>query len=327
MHGIERRNDEIRLRKDLPAPSPGPNEVLIRPIRVAVTPTDVEIARGLFGFEGVLGRNFVGVVEDGGDGVERRLVGSRVACAGMIACGSCDLCRGGLGAHCRDRRIPGAIGADGGLAERICLPLRAVTSVPDALDDDQASMLRLVAEALHATRRVRFEGKPFISVLGDGPSGMVTAQLLARLNASVRVLGRFSEKLDLCERWGIKHRHIDDVGRRADQDVVVDCTDTADGLSHALGLVRPLGKIIATSLASPETIKGRQPAVDMTELVAREIELIGCFGGSMSEAAGILLRREVDVVSLFSRRARIDEGIEILRAAARPESLVVLVEF
>jgi hypothetical protein len=59
-------------------------------------------------------------------------------------------------------------------------------------------------------------------VLGDGPLGLVMVQVMSRLNASVRLIGRHADKLAICEKWGVKHRLADEVGRRDDQDVVVD---------------------------------------------------------------------------------------------------------
>ena len=75
-----------------------------------------------------------------------------------------------------------------------------------------------------------------------------TDAVMAKLNASVRLVGRYSEKLAVCEKWGIKHRHVDDVGRRSDQDIVVDCTGSPDGLDLALRLVRPRGTVVLKTL-------------------------------------------------------------------------------
>eukprot|EP00536_Pseudo-nitzschia_multiseries_P001456 jgi/Psemu1/3381/gm1.3381_g len=52
------------LRNDLPIPTPGPGEALIRVLRAGVCNTDLEILKGYMGFTGILGHEFVGIVEE-----------------------------------------------------------------------------------------------------------------------------------------------------------------------------------------------------------------------------------------------------------------------
>ncbi|MEO1237887.1 MAG: alcohol dehydrogenase catalytic domain-containing protein, partial [Planctomycetota bacterium] len=96
---------------DEPAPSPG--EALIRPTRLGVCATDIEICRGYMGFRGVLGHEFVGVVEAVGEKKDAEWIGRRVV--GNINCvrSVCDLCRAGLRDHARDRSVLGIKERDG----------------------------------------------------------------------------------------------------------------------------------------------------------------------------------------------------------------------
>lgn len=314
-------------RRSPPAAAAG--EALVRVTRVALTRDDLDEAhRG--GPAVTLGTQFVGRVEKINpvmngttSGWEpRRLVGALVAVQSEIACGKCDLCTRGLSAHCRAKVVLGR-GAkdgarDGGLADLVAVPLGSLVAVAEHVDDDRAVFAATVAAAAHTTQQIRVEGRPYITVLGDGPIGLLTAQVLARLNASVRVLGRHEHKLELCTKWGVKHRPLKDAGLRADQDVVIDCTGTREGLETGLRLVRPRGKVL---VKSPPT----EP-VDVGRVVEGEIELIGSRGGSLAEGVALIAREQVDVVSLISKRFRLEQGIEALRAAGQPESLRVLVE-
>lgn len=312
-------------------PAPGPGEALIRVTRAAICRDDLEQARGSApggggGAGGVtLGAQFVGTVEKINPALTgatmgwepRRLNGKLVAVNPDIACGKCDMCQRGLAPHCRARVRLGC-DRDGGLADLVCVPLSNLHLVPEHVDDDRAVFAASVAAAVHTATQLRVEGRPFITVLGDGPVGLLTAQVLARLNASVRVLGRHESKLELCAKWGIKHRRAEDAGMRADQDVVIDCTGTREGLGAALRMVRPRGKVLVKAVPTE--------AVDIGPVVAGEIELMGSRGGSIGEALALIGREQVDVVSLISRRFRLDQGVEAMRAAAVPETLRVLVE-
>jgi threonine dehydrogenase-like Zn-dependent dehydrogenase len=312
-----------RLEVNRPEPQPAPGEAVIRTTLAAVGGVDLEIAQELRGFTGVLGREFVGVVEaiEGEDNIG--LTGKRVVGSTNVFCGRCDMCQAGLSRHCRQRTILGMEGRDGCLAERFTLPAQNLVAVPDSVDDDHAVFAQSLGAAIQARRQLTIEGKPYITVLGDGPLGLLMVQVMARLNASVRLVGRYSEKLMICEKWGIKHRHVDDVGRRADQDIVVDCTGSSTGLELAMRLVRPRGKVLLKSLVAATSRMA--PGADLTPLVLNEIELIGSFTGPVEEAVSMLARAEVDVPSLISRRMNLDDGAEILQAAARPGMLKVVV--
>ncbi len=328
MRAIVFAEGRLAMQPRQPAPSPADGWAIVRPRKVGVCATDVELCRGLMNFTGIPGREFVGVVEsmnEGGGGTDgSELVGKRVVGSPNTFCGSCGLCRRGLRQHCRQRLTLGMRGLDGCFADRFTLPAANLVPLPDDVDDDHGVFACAVSSAIHANQQLTITGKPYITVLGDGPLGLLTVQVLAKLNASVRLIGRYSEKLALCEKWGIKHRHVDDIGRRADQDVVVDCTGSTEGLQLAMQLVRPRGKILLKSLTATQQ-NARWP-IDLTPLVRNEIELIGSQFGPIDEAVNMLRRMEIDVVSLIGRRMKLDDGPAVFHAAAQPGALKVIVE-
>jgi len=308
-------------------PEPAPGEALIRPTRLAIRSRDVASAKGLTGFTGTLGREFVGVVEavNSTRDADNAWVGRRVVGSVNIICGTCDMCRAGLSNHCRHRRILGTRDYDGCLADHFVLPVRNLAHVPDNVDDDHAVFSDPLASVLHAAHMIRLEGKPYVTVLGDGPVGLLAAQVMARLNASVRLLGKSPSKFGLCEKWGVKHRHVDEAGRRADQDVVVDCTGDPTGFVTAMGLVRPRGTILLKTV--PTFDDGATGAtVDLTPVVANEIQVTGARCGSMTDALAALSRNEVDTLSLITRRMRLGDGLDALRAAGDPDQIKVVLE-
>ncbi len=161
-------------------------------------------------------------------------------------------------------------------------------------------------------------------MLGDGPLGLLTAQVMVKLNASVRLVGRYSEKLAVCEKWGVKHRHADDIGRRADQDIVVDCTGSPDGLALATELVRPRGTILLKTLLSTQADAIR--TASLTSVVVNELTVLGSGFGPVTEAISMLAQGQVEVVSLISKRVSLASGTAILQAASQPGIIKVLVD-
>ena len=63
MLAIWLQNEELSVRDDLPVPDPSPEESLVRVIRAGICNTDLELTRGYYPFAGVLGHEFVGIVE------------------------------------------------------------------------------------------------------------------------------------------------------------------------------------------------------------------------------------------------------------------------
>lgn len=321
------------MSSDTPLPAARQGEAVIAPTRLGIASPDLGVIGGTFPFEGVIGHEFVGVVESveptpGHDG-HRALVGKRVVGSPTISCGSCDLCRHGLAQHCPTRKILGLKALSGCFAERFTLPIANLVEVPKGVHDDQAVFANAVAAAVHAAHMLRIEGKPYVTVLGDGVMGLLCAQVMARLNASVRLLGTQPAKFMLCERWGIKHRHVAEVGRRQDQDVVVDCTGSPRGLELALQLVRPRGKILLK--AGPTPMIGLAPGqeqhgADLALAAINEIEIIGSGPGRIAEGLHAIAKNTVEVLSMVSARFRLADALAAFKLAGVPEAVKVIIE-
>ncbi len=323
MRAISVVDKQPRFITNHPEPTPGPGEAIIRPRRMGVCTTDLELCKGYMDFTGVLGHEFVGMVEKVGSKTDQKWVGKRVVGTINCVCGKCDMCKAGLREHCRKRTVLGISGRDGCFADWFLLPVHNLLEVPSTVDDDQAVFTEPLAAAYQILRQLTIEGRPFVTVLGDGRLGLLCAQVMSQLNATVRVVGKHSAKLALCEKWGVKHRLLSEVGLRADQDIVVDCTGRAEGLQVALKMVRPRGKIVMKTTVAH---RPDNPLMDLSPLVIHEIQLIGSRCGPFPEALNALATGKVDVISLISRRMKLADGVEALRTAARKDVVKVLLE-
>ncbi|MEM0914854.1 MAG: alcohol dehydrogenase catalytic domain-containing protein [Planctomycetota bacterium] len=317
-----RLTPERRLHLDpaVPEPAPGPDEALIKPIRMGICSTDLELVKGYMGFAGTLGHEFVGTVEAVGSKKHKDWVGKRVVGEINCVCGVCDMCRAGLRTHCRNRTVLGILNHDGCFAEAFTLPVVNLHEVPDNVDDDTAAFTEPLAAAFQILQQLTIEGRPYITVLGDGRLGLLCTQVMASLNATVRCVGKHPEKLALCEKWGVKHRLLSDVGLRQDQDIVVDATGSPTGLTTAMQMVRPRGTIVMKTTVAPDS----DAAQDLSPLVINEIKVIGSRCGPFSVALDALSAGTIDVVSLISKRVKLKDMEKALPAARG--QLKVLVE-
>jgi threonine dehydrogenase-like Zn-dependent dehydrogenase len=332
-----------------PEPVLAPGEALIRPTRLLVSAADLDATKSSPdhpGFRGVLGSQFVGVVKsinlpaDASPALKARasLVGKRVVASPALPCATCDLCRAGLSPHCRARTVLGVHQRDGCFQDLFTLPLNALCTVTDSVTDDQAVFAHALSGALHAANMLRSEHNSYITILGDSVLAMLCAQVLARMNKTVRVLSSRPDRAGLCERWGIKHRPLAEPGRRQDQDVVVDCTGSSAGLKLAMQFVRPRGMILLKSPAALAPCPPGRPIgdvlpgspwttpVDLTPAVVNEVQIVGSRDGPIADALRILSENTIDISGLISKRFKFDDALAAMTAAAAPEALGIVID-
>jgi alcohol dehydrogenase len=308
----------LRLARDHPRPQPGSREALVRVQLAGICNTDLEIMRGYMGFQGVLGHEFVGLVEEAADAgwVGRRVVGE-INCA----CGQCPTCLAGRPTHCPHRTTVGIAGHDGVFAEYVQLPLANLHAVPEGVSDRQAVFVEPLAAALEIPEQLHIRPSERVVVLGDGKLGLLVAQVLALAGCDLLAVGRHLEKLASLERLGIPVR-LSSAAADLDAgcaDVVVDCTGRAEGFAGARRLVRPRGRLVLKS-----TFHGDNQ-VNLTSLVVDEVTLMGSRCGPFAPALRLLARGLVDVEALIDSEYPLEQGLEAFERAATAGVLKVLV--
>jgi len=298
-------------------PKAAGGDTLIRVRQAGVCATDLEITRGYMGFTGILGHEFVGVVEESAD---KGWVGKRVVGEINVVCGRCDLCVSGLSNHCRNRTVLGIVNRDGAFADYVRLPAVNLHEVPASVEDDQAVFAEPLAAAFQILKQVKLDNRKWVTVLGDGRLGLLCAQVLRNAGSPVRVIGKHADKLRLCDQWGIRSRALADITPRHDQEVVVDCTGSAAGLELAMQLVRPRGTIVLKS-----TFAEGKP-LNLAPLVIDEINVVGSRCGPFKEALKALAEKSVDVTSMIHKRMKIEQGVEAMELAGKPGVLKVVLK-
>ncbi len=305
--------------------APAETEVAVRPSLVSIDWFDIASMLRIDDATAFTpGREFVGtVVETGSKSAALRR--QRIVSSPDIVCGLCDLCRGGLSTHCRDRRLLGSPGCDGCLREQFNLPTMNVCAISESLPDDLAIFAAPLARALQAAWFTHLEGRPYITVLGRGSEALLAAQAMAKLNASVRVVSSCEATLHAADRLGVRHRPLEQVGRREDQDVVLDVSAPGGSITTAAAMVRPRGKIVLLRPLSPPGFD-MPDETDLRPLVENEIELLGSRGARLREAVTMLERGEINVEGLITQRFKLEHAAKAFAAAQDPSQLKVVIE-
>jgi threonine dehydrogenase-like Zn-dependent dehydrogenase len=306
---------QLRLDNDYPLPKPPPGEVRIRTLLAGICSTDLEIVRGYAGFHGVLGHEFVGIVEQAGDPA---LVGRRVVGEINAACGTCETCRSRHPTHCPNRTALGIRGRDGALAEFFCLPTANLHLVPEGMPDQIAVFVEPLAAACEVLDQVHVRPSDRAIVLGDGKLGLLVAQVLALTGCELTVIGRHQEKLAILSSRGIATRLGDESPVRQ-ADLVVECTGRAEGFQAARHLVRPRGTIVLKS-----TYHGLVQT-DLSGLAVDEIQVVGSRCGPFPAALRLLSQGLVDVAPLIEAEYPLSEAAAAFEHAGQRGALKVLV--
>src|SRR6266852_5393994 len=330
MSALVYRDTDLVLDRDYPIPAPVDGEALIRVLLTGICNTDLEIVRGYMGFQGVLGHEFVGVVEEiYGDVAQERyghLVGKRVVGEINAACyrPDCWYCQRGVPTHCPHRTTLGIVNRDGAFADYLMLPAENLHAVPEQVNDEEAVFVEPLAANFEMLEQVHLKPTESVVILGDGKMGQLAAQVLALVGCEVMMVGKHEEKLALAEKRGVRTYLLDDAERFAlgngrHADLVVECSGSAQGLEMALRLTRARGTLILKSTVSEKSL------IYLAPIVIDEIRIQGSRCGPFAPALRALSQKLVDVRPLISACYILDEGLAAFKHAEQKGVLKVLV--
>ncbi|MFL6207731.1 MAG: alcohol dehydrogenase catalytic domain-containing protein [Pyrinomonadaceae bacterium] len=293
-------------------------EALVRVTRSGICNTDLEIVRGYAGFQGTLGHEFVGVVEQAAN---EKLIGRRVVGEINAGCGRCALCRAGDARHCPERTVLGIVGRDGAHAEYLRLPAVNLLPVPDEITDERAVFTEPLAAACGILERTQITKDTRVAVIGDGKLGLLCAQAIKALtSADVTLIGKHQNKLEIARRRDIETVLVDQLTDTAARtfDTVVEASGAARGFELALNLLRPHGVLVLKS-----TFHGATEFAAARVVVA-EISIVGSRCGRFQPALELLKANAVDVDSLISEEYALADGLRAMARAGASGVLKVL---
>jgi threonine dehydrogenase-like Zn-dependent dehydrogenase len=317
MKALQYLNGRLQM-QDVARPVASGREALVRVTLAGICNTDLEIAQGYANFQGTLGHEFVGVVEESPD---PGLVGRRVVGEINAGCGTCELCRRHDPRHCLNRTVLGIVGRDGAFAEYLRLPAENLHPVPDAVGDRSAVFTEPLAAACEILEQVSIASSDRVAVVGDGKLGQLIARVLKMTGCDLWLIGKHKDKLDVARQAGIRTVWHGDSAVFPEErfDLVVEATGSPQGLDAALALTRPRGVVVLKStLHGPVTL-------DTSRIVVDEISLVGSRCGRFELALAFLAAGAIDVEPLISSEFPLSEGVTAMAEAAKTDVIKVVI--
>ncbi len=263
--------------EDVPAPSPGDGEALVRVRAVGVCGSDlhmfregaiggitIEDAGGPF----VPGHECVGVVEEVGPGADESLLDRRVFVEPAINCTRCRWCLAGKPNVCPYHTFLGLPPQDGCLSEYMVHPARLCEPLPGEIEDEAAVLLEPLAIAVYSLQRVGISGGASAAVLGVGPIGLTHVMLLARSGlAPLIATDPLDYRLEMARQLGATHTFNptgDDVAAAVKDltgghgaDFVFECAGQDQTFHQMIEIAAPSGRVGVVGIPAEDRLTFR----------------------------------------------------------------------
>lgn len=313
---------ELKLDNNYEKPVPKKGEALVKVKLAGICNTDYEITKGYMGYKGVLGHEFVGVVEDVND-EDKSVVGKRVVAEINYGCHdvNCEWCNKGLVRHCPNRHTIGIWKKDGCFAQYITLPTEVLFEVPENVSDEQVVFVEPLAAACEILEQLHIQPIQKVLVQGDGKLGLTTALTLNAFNYDVTLVGKHQNKLDIAKKQGVKTVLLDNLEIKPEWEIVVEATGSISGFETAMALTKPRGTLVLKS-----TVAGAKE-FNLAPIVINEITVLGSRCGQFKPALKLLENNRIDFKPFISGVYSVDDAMEAFEKNKEKDTLKVLIKF
>lgn len=313
--------------EEVPVPTIGDNEVLIKVRKSAICGTDVHIykwdawAQKTIPVPMVVGHEFMGEIAALGRNVKSLKVGMRVCGEGHLTCGHCPNCRKGLKHLCMNT-VGVGVHRHGSFAEYFTLPEENVFVLPESVPDDVAAIFDPYGNAVHTALSFELVGEDVL-ITGAGPIGIMAAAIARKAGARNVVITDMNEyRLDMARKMGATHAV--NIGKTSLDDVMKSCkieygftvglemAGSPQALTTLLEKVQHGGRIALLGILPPQTL------VDWDLVIFKMLTLKGIYGREIFSTwykMVHLLEAGLDLNPLITHRFPIDQfeqGFEVM---------------
>jgi L-iditol 2-dehydrogenase len=336
--------------EEIPTPSIGPGEILIRVEACGICHTDLKkIEYNLLAPPRVFGHETAGIVVAVGSGVTKYALGDRVVAFHHIPCGHCFYCQRKLYAQCPVYKKVGITAgfepAGGGFSQYVrvmdWIVEAGVEKIPEGVSFERATLVEPLNTCLKAVVQCDPQPEDLVVILGQGPIGLMFTMLVHRavgnVAARVAVTDTIDARLELATQCGAEFawdpRKVDVAaetrrltgGRGAD--LVIVAASVPGIVDQAMACSRPGARILLFA----QTSASERIETSGADLCVGERTLFGCYSASLdlqAESAKLVFGGEIPVEALISHRlplVKICSGFD-LALHPGPKSLKIIVQ-
>lgn len=309
--------------KDIPKPSPGHEEALVKIFTAGVCHSDLHLSNGDWPVVKPpipLGHEAIGIVEDLGPGAERFVKkGDRVilglgGTAGAYWCGACEHCLAGKPMLCsQQRQLVGAYG------EYMSVWAKALVKLPDEIDNKEVPLACAGLTAYSAIKKLTnfgiHMGKSIAIIGAAGGLGHYGVQIAKAFGYKVIGVDIGPEKLEFIKKMGADDaidvsEAIDTISKKyKGVNASIVFSSKVAGFELGLKLLKRGGVLIAVGL--PAFSEG-SISVDPFGFILKGLHIIGSLVGTVEEMRELVqLAAEGKVKTHVGRTAKLSEINEV----------------
>ncbi|MEJ0009663.1 MAG: L-threonine 3-dehydrogenase [Alphaproteobacteria bacterium] len=315
--------------EDVPVPSYGIDDVLIRVLKTGICGTDVHIynwddwARKTIRTGTVAGHEFVGRIEKVGSNVHHHKPGDLVSAEGHIVCGHCRNCFAGKRHLCANTLGIG-VNRDGAFAEYISVPSKNVWPCSPKIATELYAIFDPLGNAVHTALSFDLVGEDVL-VTGAGPIGAMAVAVARKAGARHIVITDVNDyRLSLAAKLGatkavnVGKEKLDavmkELGMTEGFDVGLEMSGNPSGLNQMVGAVRHGGKIALLGIQPQGT------GIDWDAVVFKGLTLKGIYGREMFETwykMTALVESGMDIAPVITHRFSykdFQQGFDVMRS-------------
>ncbi|QDT29509.1 L-threonine 3-dehydrogenase [Gimesia panareensis] len=313
--------------EEVPKPTIGINDVLIKVDRTGICGTDVHIykwddwAQKTIPVPMVVGHEFVGEIVEVGSNVADYVPGEIVSGEGHVVCGRCRNCFAGRRHLCAHTRGVG-VNRPGAFAEYISLPMTNIWHHDPSIDRDVASIFDPFGNAVHTALSFDVLGEDVL-ITGAGPIGVMAAAVVRHAGARHVVVTDVNPyRLELAKKMGatlaldVREHTIanaqKELGMTEGFDVGLEMSGNPVAFRDMLNNMCHGGKI--AMLGIPE----KEIAIDWTLVVFNMLTIKGIYGREMYETwykMTVMLQSGLDISPIITHRfhaSEFEKGFEVM---------------
>ncbi len=253
---------------DMPVPSIGNEEVLLRVGGCGICGSDVDIIEGtrpreVTAYPVVLGHEFSGLVVEVGAAARTVKPGDKVAVDTLVGCKTCRNCQRGWTSHCLTAFDQLGCTKPGGMAEYAAVPERLVYKMPDHMDPVEIALAEPASCAAHGVSKAQIRPGDSVVIVGAGPIGALALQTSRLFSPATLILIEIdARKLELGRQLGATHvidatkqdvtQAVMDITRGLGANAIIECTGRLQPIQQASSYVGTKGRIVVIGVP-PET--------------------------------------------------------------------------
>lgn len=190
--------------KQVPAPAPAGDELLVRVLAAGICGGDVRMYKGTFPYLNypiINGHEFSGIVVEVGAETEGFAPGDYVTAEPIIPCGHCYACSVGKINCCSHLKVLG-VHVDGCFAEYVRIKAVRAYKLPESIPPEDGCMVEPYGIAMHALNRLAVVPGEQLLILGAGPIGLSALDIAKSKGLHVLIDDIYPARLELARQLG-----------------------------------------------------------------------------------------------------------------------------